>query len=68
MSLRVSRRAFAKVGAAAMLGAAAPQTPRASPGKPHEDWLSMREDPIRKMFAQGTDLDRILALFPRTQG
>ena len=68
MNRRVSRRAFTKAGAAAMLGLTAPEASGASPEKPKEDWLSMREDPVRRMFPERPDLDRILALFPRTQG
>ena len=32
------------------------------------DWAAMLEDPVRKTFSGPPDLDRILALFPRTQG
>ena len=40
----------------------------AAEGNPPPDWAAMLEDPVRKMFSGPPDLDRILALFPRTQG
>jgi len=36
--------------------------------KQEEDWKTMLEDPVRKMFPGTPDLDSILALFPRTTG
>ena len=40
----------------------------AAESDPAPDWAAMLEDPVRKMFVGPPDLDRILALFPRTQG
>jgi len=44
-----------------------PGTPAAAE-EPKADWQALREDPVRGMFAGPPDLDRILALFPRTTG
>lgn len=36
--------------------------------KQEEDWKTMLEDPVRKMYPGTPDLDTILALYPRTTG
>ncbi|MCU0962815.1 MAG: hypothetical protein MUF48_22185 [Pirellulaceae bacterium] len=41
---------------------------RAADGDPAPDWAAMLEDPVRKMLTGPPDLDRVMALFPRTQG
>ncbi len=40
----------------------------AAEGEPPHDWATSLEDPVRKMFSGPPDLDKVLALFPRTQG
>lgn len=40
----------------------------ATRGAEKQDWLAMREDPARKLFAGKPDLDRISALYPRLNG
>jgi len=36
--------------------------------EPKKDWTAELEDPVRRIFPGEPDLDRILALFPRTTG
>ena len=36
--------------------------------EPQHDWAASLEDPVRTMFSGPPDLDKVLALFPRTQG
>ena len=63
----LTRRAFL----AAVSGGAALSISRAShpsEEKPRQDWAASLEDPVRKKFPGKPDLDKILALYPRTTG
>ncbi|MGO8744527.1 MAG: twin-arginine translocation signal domain-containing protein [Thermoguttaceae bacterium] len=69
-SFGITRRNFMKGATiASALAAFCPtRETQASEGKPGQDWGTLLEDPVRKMFSGRPDLDKILTLFPRTQG
>lgn len=66
----ISRRGF--LGRCTVLSAAATVAPWAAcvvaEEQPRAEWLAALEDPVHAMFPGRPDLDKILALFPRTTG
>jgi hypothetical protein len=65
----ITRRGF--LGRCTTFSAAAALAPwaaSASEPKTKADWLASSEDPVRAMISGRPDLDKILALFPRTTG
>ncbi len=67
----ITRREFARRSVALAAGAALLPCLKlqASPAdSAAEDWVALREDPVRQRFAGRPDLDTILKLFPRLTG
>jgi hypothetical protein len=62
-----TRRSFVKIWVSAAAGVGF--SPFLAAGEPSpSDWLTLREDPVRKKLSGVPNLDSILRLFPRTTG
>lgn len=63
------RRFLGRAGTVAVASALSPKAGAAGSDRTSaRDWIAALEDPVRNMLAGSPDLDRILALFPRTTG
>ena len=64
-----NRRDFVKCCAATSTAALVWRTPScAAEEERQNEWATATDDPARKLFSGTPDLDKVLALFPRTQG
>jgi hypothetical protein len=70
MNANLTRRGFVERCAAVSATAVLSAWPRFSPAgqRPKADWTTARQDPVYGMIPGRPDLDRVLALFPRTTG
>jgi hypothetical protein len=65
-----TRRGFLASGATAgiLMAMCARCRSAAAAGDAASEWATLLEDPVRRMFVAAPELDRVLTLFPRTQG